>query len=118
MALTATDAQKIIGQVSALAIVDEEFKSRLTAAPVTILREHGLEMPDDMQVTILQSFDAIPVEAPEHMMYLVVPEAEELSHEELALVVGAAQSCQSTAGTCCTFLCVSSFSSASTNSCQ
>jgi hypothetical protein len=122
MIQSAMEVQKIVGQVSAMAIMDEAFKARLSAEPVAVLREHGLDLPaemPDMKVQILGSYDELPADAADgHTLYLVVPEADELSHEELSMVVGAAASCQSTASTCCTVpSCLSSASTASTNSC-
>jgi hypothetical protein len=117
----ALEVQKIIGQVSALAIMDESLKARLSSEPLTVLREHGLELPEEMpafKVKVLGSYEELPPEAASgDTLYLVVPELGELSHEELSMVVGASISCQSTASTACTALCVSTASSFSTNSC-
>ena len=123
MVQSALEAQKIIAQVSAIATFDETFKARLVSEPVSVLKEHGLELTADMpsmKVEVLSSYDEIPADAAlGSTLYLVVPSADELSHEDLSMVVGAAASCQSTASTFCTVpSCISSSSTASTNSCS
>jgi hypothetical protein len=122
MAQSLMEVQKIVGQVTALAIMDDAFKARLTSEPVSVLREHGLELAAEMpntKVAIVASFDRIPADAIDgDTLYLVVPDADELSHEELSLVSGAVSSCQSTASSFCTIpSCLSSSSTASTSSC-
>lgn len=123
MVQSALEAQKIIAQVSATAVFDESFKSRLVSEPMTVLKEHGLELTGDMpsmKVEVLNSYDEIPADAATgSTLFLVIPAADELSHEELSMVVGAAQSCQSTASSfCCLPSCLSSSSTASTQSCS
>jgi hypothetical protein len=114
----AFEVQKIIGQVSALAIMDESLKARLSSEPLSVLREHGLELPDEMpafKVQVLGSYEELPPDAASgDTLYLVVPEPGELTHEELSMVAGGA--CQSTASTACTALCISTASTASTES--
>ena len=113
-----TDAQKVIGRVSALAMSDEQFKVRLKFDPASVLGEHGLEVPSGMDVQVLDSFEDMPVERGAHTLYLVVPAADGLSHEDMKMVNISAASCQSTASTACTTpSCISSASTASTNSC-
>lgn len=113
------DVQKAIGRVSARAMFDEEFKGELVADPARILRDHGVDMPEDMTVTIVPSFDDVPDDRDPDQMYLVIPNAHEMTEEDLSLAPVAAQSCQSTASTACTTpSCVSSASSASTQSCS
>jgi hypothetical protein len=115
---TTKDAQKVISQVSAMAMVDEEFKSRLVSEPTSVLEEYGLEMPSDMKIEIRKSFEEIPAERNPHTLYLVIPQADELSHEDLSMAIYAAASCETTASSACTTpSCLSSASTASTNSC-
>jgi len=114
-----SNPQKIIGRVSAQAMLHEDFRARLAADPVAVLNEEGLEVPDEMNVEILTSFDDVPADQDAGTMYLVIPEADELSHEDLSIATVAAASCQTTASTACTTpSCVSTASSASTNSCN
>ena len=117
MAYVVSDAQRIMGQVSAMAMLDEEFRTRLEASPLEVLREFGMEVPCEAHVEIVSDPAALATPAAGSVV-LFVPNASELSEEELSMVAGAVASCQSTAGTCCTFLCISSVSTASTNSCS
>jgi len=109
------DAQKIIGRISAMAMVDDEFRTRLNNDPEFVLAEHGLEMPAGITVTIVPTFDDVPPEHDPMAMYLVVPDADTLTHEDLTLHTVTAKSTQSTASSCCTTPgCLTSASSAST----
>jgi hypothetical protein len=111
------DAQRVIGKVSALAMADEDFKGQLKEDPTAILGAHGLAMPDGMRVEILEAFEDIPDDRDPDTLYLVVPDAAELTEEELG-ILNASKSCQSTASTAfCIPSCVSCASTASTQSC-
>lgn len=113
------DAQKILSQVSAMAMVDEDFKSRLTEEPISVLSEFGLKIPTDMKIEISKSFEEVPAGADQHTLHLIIPEVDELSDENLSLTVHAAASCGSTASTAFTIpSCVSSASTASSQSCE
>ncbi|HKQ06365.1 MAG TPA: hypothetical protein VJ464_14615 [Blastocatellia bacterium] len=114
-----TEAQKVISQLSAMAMMDEEFKSRLLAHPATVLTEHGLEIPEDIHIEIVGTFEEVPAARDPHTLYLVIPNGNDLMQEDLSMTIFAAQSCQSTASTACTTpSCISSSSTASTNSCN
>src|SRR4030095_7987637 len=116
---TPLDAQKVISQLSAMAMMDESFKDRLVAHPASVLSEHGLELPADVKIEIMESFEEVPTDRDPHTIYLVIPRGDELMQEDLSMTIFAAQSCQSTASTACTTpSCISSSSTASTNSCQ
>ena len=117
MAYVVSDAQRIMGQVSALAMLDADFRTRLEAAPLAVLQEFGMDVPGGARVEVVSDPAALAA-SPEGTVVLFVPHASDLSEEELSMVAGAVASCQSTAGTCCTFLCISSVSTASTNSCS
>ena len=117
--MQSTDARKILGQLSAKAMVDAEFKSRLMANPEPILLEHGLQIPKDMKIELFTSFDQVPTNRPPNTLYLVIPGAEEMTQEDLSTAMVAAASCQSTASSACTTpSCLSTSSTASTQSCQ
>jgi hypothetical protein len=123
MTPSATQVQKIIGQVSALAMLDETFKARLMSEPLEVLEEHGLDLTvaaPGMDVKVLESDEEVPPDAADgSTLYLVVPDAEALSLEELSLVAGGIRSCFACASTAgCTPSCVGTFSSASTESCR
>lgn len=112
------DAQKVIGQISAMAMVDEEFKSRLVADPRPVLAENGVDLPQDMRIEVVASSEEIPAQRDPSSLYLIIPTMGDLSEEDLSRVRYAAASCQSTASTACTTpSCASSASTASTNSC-
>lgn len=114
-------ADKALARVSAAAMVDEGVKRRLAADPHPLLAEFGFELPSGTQVKIVESAEEVPTGPEPHTLYLVIPDAGDLSEEDqdLSLAVVAAASCQSTASTACTTpSCVSTSSTASTNSCQ
>lgn len=113
------DAQKVIGQISAMAMVDEEFKSRLVSDPRPVLAENGVDLPDGMRVEIVASAEEIPEMRDPSSLYLIIPTMGDLTEEDLSRVRYAAASCQSTASTACTTpSCASSASTASTQSCS
>jgi hypothetical protein len=94
----ASDAQqeqaRKYGQVVAKAWADEAFKQRLLAEPATVLREQGIELPDGLEVLM--------VENTEHRAYLVLPKPPrgELSATELDQVAGGTCSCACTCQNC------------------
>jgi hypothetical protein len=113
------DAQKVIGQISAMAMVDEEFKSRLAADPRPVLAENGVDLPDGMRVEIVNAAEEIPADRDPSALYLIIPMMDDLSEEDVSRVRYAAASCQSTASTACTTpSCASTASTASTQSCS
>lgn len=118
MAQMATDAQRIMGQVTAMAMLDEAFRARLEASPIEVLQEFGMDVPGTVRVDIISDAAMLQTGDESETVQLYIPDASELSEEELSMVAGAVASCESTAGTCCTLPCISSFSSASTNSCK
>lgn len=112
----ALESQRIIGQVSAQAMQDPEYRERLRAQPKEVLAEAGLQLPDNINVQVLGQFDEVPAAHRDpNTMYLVVgATGDQLSHEELSAVAGGS-SCQSTASTMfCIPSCVSCSSTAST----
>jgi hypothetical protein len=100
-----------------MAMLDDEFRARLEASPLEVLQEFGMDVPGSARVEIVSDPAAL---APSTggTVVLFVPHASELSEEELSMVAGAAASCMSTSGTLCTIICISSLSTASTNSCN
>ncbi len=117
MAQVASDAQRIMGQVSAMAMLDDEFRTRLETAPLDVLREFGMEVSDAVQVEIVSDPARLDMAGETDTVQLYIPAADDLSEEELSMVAGAVASCQSTASSCCTATCISTSSTASTNSC-
>jgi hypothetical protein len=82
----ASDAQleqaRKYGQVVAKAWADEAFKQRLLAEPATVLREQGIELPDGLDVRVVENTDTIA-----HLV-LPKPPQGELSVTELDQVAG------------------------------
>jgi hypothetical protein len=117
MAQVATGTQRVMGQVTAMAMLDEEFRARLEASPIDVLREFGMDLSDSVQVAIVSDPADLDVTDAAGTVHLYVPEAADLSEQELSMVSGAVASCQSTASSCCTITCLSSSSTWSTNSC-
>ena len=115
---TPSSPQKIIGRVSAMAMIDEDFRERLMADPEAVLTEEGLDLPADVTVEIRTSFDDVPSDTGNGTFYLVVPRADEIAEEDLSPATVATASCQSTASTFSTApSCAGCVSTASTQSC-
>jgi len=106
-----------MGQVTAMAMLDDDFRARLESSPLDVLREFGMELSDSVTVEIVSDPAGLDATDGGDTVQLYVPEAADLSEEELSMVAGSIASCETTASTCCTFTCISSASSAGTNSC-
>jgi hypothetical protein len=75
------ESQKAWGKVVARAWSDELFKKRLFADPKTVLKEHGLEMPADVNVKVMEDSGKT--------VHLILPERpSELTVDELSQVAG------------------------------
>ena len=74
--------QKAYGKVVAKAWSDEDFKAKLLADPMTVLKENGLAIPEDVEFRV--------VENTEEIVHLILPPepAGQLSEEELEVVAG------------------------------
>ncbi len=60
---------------------DPDFKSRLIAAPVEILRSEGVTLPDGTKVNVVEN-------TPTEFTFVIPPEPSELSEDELEGVSG------------------------------
>lgn len=75
-------------QLITQAVQNPEFRQKLLSNPKTVLAEHGLNVPDDVQINVLQESST--------QYYLVLPALEaseditELSDAELEAVAGGA----------------------------
>ena len=118
MAQVVSDTQRIVGQVTAMAMLDEAFRARLEATPLEVLREYGMDVPGTARISVVSDPAELSAQADDDTVLLFVPNSIDLSEEELSMVAGAAASCQSTSSTFCTLLCLSCVSTASTNSCS
>jgi hypothetical protein len=73
--------QKEWGKVVAKAWSDELFKKRLFADPKTVLTEHGIEVPADVNVKVMEDSGKT--------FHLILPERpSELTVDELSQVAG------------------------------
>ncbi len=74
--------QKAYGKVVAKAWGDDDFKAKLLADPMTVLKEYGLAIPEDVELRVVENTDKV--------VYLILPPepAEQLSEEELEMVAG------------------------------
>jgi hypothetical protein len=73
--------QKAWGKVVAKAWSDELFKKRLLADPRTVLKEHGVEVPADVNVKVMEDSGKT--------VHLILPaRLKELSEAELEQVAG------------------------------
>jgi hypothetical protein len=74
--------QKAYGKVVAKAWGDHDFKAKLLADPMTVLKEYGLAIPQDVEFRVVENTDKI--------VYLILPPepAGQLSEEELERVAG------------------------------
>ena len=79
--------QKAYGKVVAKAWGDEDFKAKLLADPMTVLKENGLAIPEDVEFRVVENTDKI--------VHLILPPepAGQLSEEELELVNGGSSLC-------------------------
>ena len=76
------DTEKQRGEIIARAWEDPEYKKRLLSNPKEALKEMGVEVPEGVNLTVLESSMK--------QSYLVLPPepTEELSEEELEMVAG------------------------------
>ncbi len=79
--------QKAYGKVVAKAWGDHDFKAKLLADPMTVLKENGLDFPEDVELRVVEKTDKIV-----HLNLPPKPE-EPLSEEELERVAGGLSEC-------------------------
>ena len=74
--------QKAYGKVVAKAWADPDFKAKLLADPKTVLKENGLEFPEDVELRVVENTDKL--------VHLILPPEPtgQLSEEELEKVAG------------------------------
>jgi hypothetical protein len=78
------EERKMYAKVIAKAWRDEEFKKRLLNDPATVLKENGIEIPEEMTVRFVERKEGeivVPLPPPR-------PEFGELSEEDLEKVAG------------------------------
>ncbi len=74
--------QKAYDKVVAKAWGDHDFKAKLLADPMTVLKEYGLAIPEDVEFRVVENTDKI--------VHLILPPepAGQLSEEKLEVVAG------------------------------
>ncbi len=77
------EAQKNYGKVVAKAWSDEDFKAKLMADPKSVLKENGVEVPDDIEIKVVENSDKQV-----HFILPPKPKEGQLSDEELGRVAG------------------------------
>jgi len=75
--------EKKWGQIVAKAWDDAAFKKRVLADPAAVLKEHGLELPEGIQIKVLEDSDKVV-----HLTIPLEPRSEELSEADLKQVAG------------------------------
>ena len=76
---------KKVGQITAKAWTDADFKKRLLSDPVAVLKQYGLDVPPDVKIKVLEDTDTLY-----HFTLPPKPADKELSEEDLAAVAGGA----------------------------
>jgi hypothetical protein len=76
---------KKVGQITAKAWRDADFKKRLLSDPVAVLKDYGLVLPPDVKIKVVEDTDTLY-----HLSLPPKPTDKELSEEDLAAVAGAA----------------------------
>lgn len=86
----AQEQAKKMEQLIARTWADEAFKQRLMANPVTVLKEAGLEIPEGIEVRVVEDTDTVY-----HLVLPPKPADDELSEEELSNAAGGRCRCGS-----------------------
>ena len=77
----ANETNSKMAQLIDRAMSDETFKAQLIANPVAILKAEGIEVPEGLEIKVLENSDTI--------FHLVLPvQTSELSDEDLDQVAG------------------------------
>ena len=98
------ETARTAASIVARAMTDADFKARLIADAPGVLRAEGVEVPDGLAITVVESSPSTA--------YIVLPDPEAFSDEFLAAASGGATA--SSAGTAGTFFCSSAPGTAGT----
>ena len=81
--------QEVIQKIIDRAANDAAYKQELTDNPKAVLAQEGFNIPEDIQVTVLE-------ETPTHFTFVLpmTPQVEELSESDLESVAGGAAATQ------------------------
>jgi len=81
-----TDHQSVLAKIHAACWKDETFKVRFMNDPKAVLAEHGIDVPDRIEVTVVENTD--------DRVHITLPKAPsdhgDLSDEELEAAAGGA----------------------------
>ena len=80
-----TEQKNKLAQLFAACWKDEALKARFMADPKAVLKEHGLDVPDGMDVKVVENADNCV-----HITMPMAPRGNELSDEELSAAAGGA----------------------------
>ena len=76
---------KKVGQITAKAWSDADFKKRLLSDPVAVLKDYGLALPPDVKIKVVEDTDTLY-----HLSLPPKPTDKELSEEDLTTVAAGA----------------------------
>ena len=76
---------KKVGQITAKAWTDADFKKRLLNDPAAVLKDYGLTLSPDVKVKVVEDTDTLT-----HLVLAPKPSGKELSEEDLAAVAAGA----------------------------
>ena len=74
---------KKVGQITAKAWTDANFKKRLLSDPAAVLKDYGLTVPPDIKIRVVEDTDTLV-----HLTLPPKPTDKELSEEDLAALAG------------------------------
>ncbi len=88
-----TEERNQLAELFAACWKDEALKARFMADPKAVMKEHGLDMPDNLDVKVVENAD--------NCVHITMPKApdghHELSDEELSAAAGGGACVQHTA---------------------
>jgi len=76
--MTREQFQKTYGKIVAKAWTDEAFKQRLLSDPTMVLKENGVDVPEGVEFTVVQSTHNLV-----HLVLPPRPDAREMTAENL-----------------------------------
>lgn len=108
------DYNKVYGQIVAKAWSDDAFREQLLRDPATVLRDNGIDVPEGVEVTVVelpslvtgQDWEHVPVTTPNQFVLALPARPTTISDEELARVAGGAHWADPTQ---CTVMCACHF---------
>ncbi len=90
------ESQNAMGEILAKCMRDETFKNRFVSDPKTVLKEFGVETPEDLSIEVIQD----DRNTSHIVLPLAHPEETPLGEDELSAVAAAAGAALMPAGPC------------------